>query len=471
MRSKQPLLRTQLLTWLLVPLFVLLTADTFISYWVAASFAQRAYDRSLVDIAREVTLHLRAAGGGLELDMPAEARRLLFTDPIDRIFFEVATADGRLVAGDRIVPTHHAIDLDRSPEFFYDGDMDGAHVRIVQLNVDADPATGRPAAVVRVAETDAKRNGLAREILLSVIVPQVLLILIAGIVVWVGVVHGLAPLKRLQRAVASRSHRDCSPVVVDNVPGEVGPLLRSINELLVRLDRVLTLQSRFVSDAAHQLKTPMAVLKAQFELALREENPERLRQSVQELYPGLERLSRLVSQLLSLARNEPEAVRTVTLVPLDLNTLTLETATSWVPEAMKKRIDLGFEGSAQPAMVRADPSRLRELLDNLLDNAVRYSREGGRITVRVAATPVLAVEVSDDGPSIPPHERERVFERFHRLLGSASDGSGLGLAIAQEIARLHGGEISLRDDIDGIGNTFSVAFPPAEQMSGPFIYT
>ena len=457
MRSRQPMLRKQLLTWLLVPLFLLLTADTFISYWIASSFAQRAYDRSLVDIAREVTLHLRGSGTDLLLDMPAEARRMLFTDAVDQIFFEVTTGDGRLVDGERIATARIAGTA--RPETFYDGNIAGANVRIVELNLGADKTTGRPPAMVRVAETQVKRNGLAREILLSVIVPQLLLILIAGIVVWVGVVHGLSPLERLRRAVASRSHRDCSPVVLDNVPGEVGPLLQSINDLLARLDRVLTLQNRFISDAAHQLKTPMAVLKAQFDLALREENPERFRQSVQQLYPGLERLSRLVSQLLSLARNEPEAVRSVSLILVDLNALALEAATTWVPEALRKGIDLGFEGSSNPALIQGDPSRLRELLDNLLDNAVRYSREGGRITVRVSNDPVPSVAVNDDGPSIPPHERERVFERFHRLLGNSSEGSGLGLAIAQEIACLHHAAISLRDDTDGIGNTFSVSFP------------
>jgi two-component system sensor histidine kinase TctE len=332
-------------------------------------------------------------------------------------------------------------------------------VRIVQLNLQAAPPEGRPPAVVRVAETEVKRTELAREILFSVVAPQVLLILIAGIVVWTGVVRGLSPLERVQRAVAQRSGRDLSPVTADNVPGEVGPLVRSLNELLERLDRVLTLQSRFVSDAAHQLKTPVAALEAQCEVALREQDPASLRASVERLQPGLARLSRLVSQLLSLARNEPEAVRAVKLEPLDLNAVTLEAATAWVPEALKKRIDLGFEGAAGPVAVKGDAGRLRELLDNLLDNAVRYTPEEGRVTVRVEALPAPAVTVSDDGPAIPPQERERVFERFHRLLGSSSAGSGLGLAIAQEIARLHGAEITLGEDADGVGNTFRVSFP------------
>lgn len=455
------MLRTQLLTWLLVPLFVLLTADTVVSYWVALNFSQRAHDRTLVEVAREVSLHLRGSNGGLTLDMPPEARRVLLVDPVDRLHFEVAGVDGRRIAGEPLTPAGGDAAKRRTPEAFYDAVFNDEPVRIVELRLAPDPASGRAGAVVRVAETKIKRNELAREILLSVVLPQVLLIVIACIVVWVGVVRGLSPLQRLQRAVASRSDRDRSPVAVDNVPGEVSPLLHSINELLSRLNHVLTLQSRFVSDAAHQLKTPMAALKTQFEVALRETDPQRMREALQKIHPRLERLSRLVSQLLSLARNEPDAVSAVTMAPLDLDALALDVATGWVPEALKKHIDLGFEGAGRPVQVSGDPVRLRELLDNLLDNAVRYSRDGGRITVRVSAVPPT-VDVNDDGPSIPPEERARVFERFHRLLGSGQDGSGLGLAIAQEIAHLHRGEITLREDTtDGIGNTFSVLLPPA----------
>jgi two-component system sensor histidine kinase TctE len=443
MRSRAPLLRTQLLGWVLAPLFLLLTADTFVSYWVAASFAQRAYDRSLIEIAREISLHVRRDNGGLALDLSDDARKVLLTDPADRIWFAVTTTDGRLLAGEP-VPAGDTT--------FYNARMGDAPVRVVQISV-ADRA-----AAVRVAETRTKRDELAREILLSVVGPQLLLIFIAGAVVWIGVARGLAPLERLRAALAARSHRDRGPVSAEGVPGEVMPLVQSINELLGRLDKALTLQSRFIADASHQLKTPIAALRTELELALREEDAARSRASLGSAHAGLERLSRLVSQLLSLARNEPEAAAAVRLAPLDLDALVLEVAKEWVPEALRREVDLGFEGSGRPTTVLGDPVRLRELLDNLLDNAVRYSREGGRITVRV--TPQRVVEVSDDGPSIPEAERARVFERFHRLLGSSHDGSGLGLAIAQEIARIHGAEISLQDDSDGVGNTFAVAFPP-----------
>jgi two-component system sensor histidine kinase TctE len=450
-------LRTQLLAWLLVPLAVLLAADAFIGYAVALNFAERGHDRALVEIARDVALHLRGANGTVELDLPEEARRVLFTGTPGRIAFEVVTADGRRVAGEPI-PAPGQANPRGGGEKLYDGALGSEHARIVELTVVPDGAA-RASAVVRVAETKEQRTALAREILFSVVLPQLLLVVFAGVVVWHGVLRGLAPLQRLQRALAERSYVDRSPVTAEGVPGEVRPLVLSINELLARLDQALTLQGRFIADAAHQLKTPIAALRAQLDVAMREPEPARLREAVDAAYPGLERLSRLASQLLSLARNEPAAAGGLRLEPLDLDALGLEVATQWVPEALKRRIDLGFESAGLPVMVRGDASRLRELLDNLLDNAVLYTREGGRITVCVRASPTPMLDVNDDGPSIPPEERERVFERFHRLLGSSRDGSGLGLAIAREIAHLHGADIGLSEDTDGIGNTFSVAFP------------
>jgi two-component system sensor histidine kinase TctE len=305
-----------------------------------------------------------------------------------------------------------------------------------------------------------KRNQLAREILLSVVVPQALIILVAVTVVWLGVVHGLKPLEGLRRTLAARSTRDWSPIVADGVPGEVRPLLHAINELVARLDAALTAQNRFISDAAHQLKTPMTVLKTQLELALREEDPVRGRDALAAARTGAERMSRVVSQLLSLARNEPEASHAPRLASLDINALAFEAATSWAPVALKKHVDLGFEGTQMPVMVRGDAARLREMLDNLVDNAVRYGRDGGRVTVRVAGGTAPMVQVEDDGPPIPLDERGRIFERFHRSLGTSQEGSGLGLAIAREIARIHDAAIELVDGPGG-GKAFCITFPPS----------
>lgn len=462
MPFERALLRTKLLTWLTVPLALLLTADTSVSYWIALDFSRRAYDHSLREIAREVSLHIRSDGNELALDLPDAAREVLFNDPSDRIYHEIVSPDGRLIAGEPIPRPRPAATLVPGKESLYDATLGGVPVRVVELAVQAQGAAGTTLAVVRIAETEVKRRILAREILLSVVVPQILLILIVGLVVWIGVVHGLAPLQKVQRAVASRSPYDRSPVTMADVPGEVRPMLESINGLLERLDSVMTLQSRFIADAAHQLKTPVAALQAQLELAARESDPQRQRESLNAMEAGLERLSRLVSQLLALARNEPEAASAANLKPLDLNELAFSATSAWVPEALKKQIDLGFEGCTGGLWIQADPERIHELFNNLLDNAVRYTRNGGQVTVRVVAAPCPTVHISDDGPIIPLEERQRVFDRFHRLLESPGEGSGLGLAIAQEIARIHGAEIRLTDDTDGVGNTFSVLFPPAK---------
>ena len=466
MRNHEPLLRRQLLHWLLIPLSLLLVTDAVVSYWIALKFAQRAYDRALVEIGRDVALHLDTQDGSLKLSLPETARRLLFSDPEDRIIFEIVV-EGRRIDGAAIGAPSQPARAASVSETLYDSEINGTAVRVAQLLVPAVPERGRPAALVRVAETKNKRNELAREILASVVVPQVMLVLIAGILVWVGVIRGLSPLERIRQTVLSRSLRDGSRLSVSGVPGEVRPLLHSINELLESLDAALTMQSRFIGDAAHQLKTPMAALETQLEVAMREEDPKQMRQSLEKVRAGFTRLSRVITQILALARNEPEAVRRLTMEPVDLNALALEASTYWVPEALKKQIDLGYEGSEAPVLIEGSTARLRELCDNLIDNAIRYSCNGGRVTVRVSAIPQPCVTVSDDSPTIPEQERGRIFERFHRLLGTAAEGSGLGLAIVKEIAQLHGARVYLQNDSDGVGNVFGVVFPVFSGKSHP----
>jgi two-component system sensor histidine kinase TctE len=406
-----------------------------------------------------VSLHLRDGAGTLRLDLPEASRKLLFADETDTVDFEVATENGKHADGAHIPPpTIEVGHTSRNADMLYNGTLNGVPVRVVQHVVAADAALGRPAARVRVAETKNKRNALAREILVSAVLPQALIIIIAAVLVWAGVARGLAPLERVRLSVTQRARNDHSPVAVAGVPGEVRPLLLSINELLASLDAALTLQSRFISDAAHQLKTPIAVLETQLELALRESNPAQMRRQLEQAHVGLDRLSHVVNQILALARNEPEAARQLVLVPLDLNALALAVCSRWVPEALKRRIDLGFEDAGTPVTIDGDAMRLAELCDNLIDNAIRYSQVGGRVTVRVCASPRPSLAVSDDSPSIPHHERERVFERFHRLLGNTAQGSGLGLAIVKEIAHMHGAGIRLIDDADGTGHTFIVEF-------------
>jgi two-component system, OmpR family, sensor histidine kinase TctE len=448
-------LRSQLLRWLLIPLVVLFVIDAAGSYFLATRISDRVYDGELTEIARELALHVRRDATGLSFDLESDAERTLLLDDQDRVYYAVHAADrGRIAGNSELAPRTEP----GSTSPFFGARVEGNEVRVVQFATNAQGSPGAP-VVVQVAETLNKRRALAREILADVIIPQLLLIVIAGVFAWIGIARGLWPLQNVRHAIAARSHLDLSPVSTEQAPAEVYPLLQAINDLMGRLDEVLSFQNRFIADAAHQLRTPVAGLKAHIEVALREDDLAHAKHSLAHIYTSVERLSRLVAQLLSLARNEPATVKKVELVAVDLGKLAFDLTTDWVPEAYRKRIDLGFEGTAHEVSIRGDAARLTDLVNNLLDNAVRYTREGGRVTVRVVSQPTPRVSISDDGPTIPQHERGRVFERFHRLLGTHQEGSGLGLAIVREIAELHGAEIVLDDDSDGIGNTFTVCFP------------
>jgi two-component system sensor histidine kinase TctE len=466
MGSREPRLKRALLAGLLVPLVALLVLDTAIGWWTAARLADHAYDRGLHEIAREVALHVREGPSGPRLDLAPAAQRALLVDQDDRLAFRVWTSSGQALGGDpALQPVAPPPRPGGAPQFASQA-LDGDAVRVVASWLPYDDAQPARRVLVQVAETLNKRNRLTRDIVASLLAAQLLLIAMACVAVVWAVRHGLRPLEALGRALARRSHQDLSALDLANVPLEVRPLAQEVNALMLRLGSALEAQNRFVADAAHQLKTPVAGLKAQIELALGESEPARVRHSLAQLYVSAERLSRLVQQLLALARNEPAAAAAVRLQAVDLEAFALEISMEWAPQALRRAIDLGFEGEQRPAVIDADPDRLRDLINNLIDNAVRYSREGGRVTVKVAsAGDERILSISDDGPSIPPEERTRVFERFHRLLGGKADGSGLGLAIVSEIAALHGARITVEDDHDGTGNRFTVHFPPAEGAS------
>jgi two-component system sensor histidine kinase TctE len=458
MREAEPRLQRKLLAWLLGPLSVLLALDSAAAYWTSLRFSNLAYDRALHEIAREIVLHVKQNGAGPKLEMSEAAGNVLLRDPEDRLYFRLTSAAGVPLGGDPEMPP--PVLPSGTQLHFYGDTVHGVPVRMIAAWMPIEEGTPQPLVQVQVAETLNKRTRLAWEMVANAMLPQLLLILLAAGIVWFGISRGLEPLQRLRRAVSDRSHLDLSPIDPQNVPGEVRPLVDEVNQLMARLAKTFDFQNRFVADAAHQLKTPVSGLKAQIELALRENDPERVRHSLAQLYISADRLSRLVRQLLSLARNEPGALDAVHLQPLDLNAFALEVSMDWAPHAIKRDIDLGFDGAEQPLMIEADRDRLRELINNLIDNAIRYSEAGGRVTVRASRTDNgnCQLAISDDGPAIPVEQRARIFERFHRLLGTQEDGSGLGLAIVSEIATLHRARISLEEDTDGVGNTFSVIF-------------
>jgi two-component system, OmpR family, sensor histidine kinase TctE len=291
-----------------------------------------------------------------------------------------------------------------------------------------------------VGETLDKRSQLANQIIKGVILPEFIILPIALALVWFALSRGLSPLAELQQRIRARRPDDLSPIESGHVPEEISPLVRSLNDMLERLSQSIQMQKRFIADAAHQMKTPLAGMRMQSELALRQTSQDEIHRSLEQLSKSSESATRLVNQLLALARAENQTPEARPFVPLELSELARNVVQDWVQISFARRIDLGFEQPGHPLMVQGNPTMLREMLSNLIDNALRYTPSGGSVTVRVhtdAEEEHAVLEIEDTGPGIAPTERAHVFERFYRILGSNVEGSGLGLAIVREIAQQH----------------------------------
>ena len=457
--KKKSTLQSQLLVSLLPPILLLTLVSVAASYYYAFNFSTLAYDYSLYDSAYDISRQVRYSDGQLHADLPRGALDMLETDKHDRIYYAVNDAKGAFIAGHNGLPQPPEKAAPEIP-IYYDGNYRGYPVRIAALYALVPGLPEQQPVLIQVAETLNKRHTLANEILLGMLLPELLLIGLVSIIVWYGIVRGLRPLAVLQREIRNRSHRDLSPLPEQNSPGEVRSLIRAMNDLLARLSGVLSAQQRFIADAAHQLRTPLAGLKTQTELALRQNKLDDVRHTLQHLNTATGQTTHLVNQLLSLARAEPVASRDQVLRLINLNELVRETTAEWVPRAIERSIDLGFEDARGATIIEGDELLLKEMLRNLLDNAIRYTQRSGRVTARVATEgDKVLLSVEDNGPGIPVAERERVFERFHRVLGSGVEGCGLGLAIVREIAQSHNADIRLGPGATGNGTVVSLLFP------------
>jgi two-component system sensor histidine kinase TctE len=457
-------LRHQLLISLLAPVVLVTLLSAVVTYYYAYNFATLAYDYSLFDSALDISRQTRSREGAPHLDLPSAALDMLESDTHDSIFYLVNDAKGAFVAGHRGLPLPAEEVPPPGKPLYYDGNYRGNPVRIAAIHASAidAPADAAPILIL-VGETLNKRRTLANEVLLGMLVPELLLIALVGALVWYGIERGLRPLATLQQEIGSRSHRDLSPLPEQNAPGEVRALIRAMNDLLARLASALSAQQRFIADAAHQLRTPLAGIKTQAELALRQQKMDEVQHTLLQLNTATGQTTHLVNQLLSLARAEPGAARTQAMQRLDLEELVRDTTTEWVPRALERNIDLGFDGTADGtahATIEGDGLFIKEMLVNLLDNAIRYTQSGGRVTVRVTAgDDHVLLSIEDNGPGIPADERNRVFERFHRVLGTGAEGCGLGLAIVREIAQGHNAEVHLAAGAQGAGTLVSIVFP------------
>jgi two-component system sensor histidine kinase TctE len=444
-------IRRLLLAWLVAPVALVLVASEVASYATALTIASEAYDRALLDPALALAQRLSATEGPVELDLPAVAVEMLRVDATDRVYFAVSVR-GELLGGQAELPPPPTLPEPGAP-VFYDGTIRAEPVRIAAILV---PFAEGP-ALVQVAETLVKRNRLVGQLLLTNGALEALFFVVALAVVWIGVTRGLAPLDALRAELAARSPRDLRPVAEASAPAEVRPLVQELNRMLGRLAESIDAQQRFVADAAHQLRTPLAALQAQVEAARREGLPPELAPTVDRLSAATRRAAHLARQLLTLAAIAPPAERPFAAEPGDLAQVAQAGVTDWLARADGKQVDLGFELEAAP--VEGEPQLLGELAANLLENALNYTPAGGEVTVRTGRRDGQSfLEVEDSGPGIPESERDRVFERFHRVRGTIGEGTGLGLAIVREIARRHGASVDIRTPPSGVGTIVAVSF-------------
>lgn len=439
----------EILDWMLAPLLLLWPMSIAVTYLVAKSIANAPYDRALESSAIVLSQQLREVNGRVTLQLPISAREILRADETDNIYYQVLGTNGEFVSGDRDLPLPPEEDANAGGLVqLRDDHIHGTEIRVAYTFVQR-PGSGDKPALVQVAETLDKRAQLANEIIKGVILPQFVILPLAVILVWFGLTRGLAPLNAIQERIRARNPGDTSPIDEGAAPQELTPLVASFNDLLGRLEQSVHTQKRFIADAAHQMKTPLAGLRMQAELAQREQSPDELRRTLAHIADSSDRTAHLVKQLLSLARMENMG-NTDGMVPLDICALSRQVVADWLPKAWAKQIDLGFEEPGPPVTISGNATMLAEMLNNLLDNAIRYTPDGGHVTVRVTTAPFepfVFIDVDDTGPGIPVAERERVMQRFYRILGTQAEGSGLGLAIVREIVQQHGGDIEVLDNV------------------------
>jgi len=419
-------IRRNLLVLLLVPLLTLLGVVGANAYYTGLSISNTVYDRALYDSVLTLGILVKSGEGKVTVDLPPIARRMLEVDPMDNIYYAVRSTQGTIILGDPSLTMGKVLAASVESPVFFDSVHNGEPIRVAAAEIFPQGDNAHP-VVVEVAETLKKRQTMAREILQQSVAPQLFFLVSAIIVVWFAVRHALRPF--------------FEPLPQGQVPLEIRPVTTAFNNLMQRFEASFTSQQRFVSNAAHQLRTPVAGMRAIIEAELLGSAPGQASPTLERLHKSALRMSRLVTQLLSLSRAEPG--NPAQFIVLDVDYLLQEVVEEYEVLAQEKNITLATDISSD-VPVSGVPWMLSEMVGNLIDNAIRYSPAGSTVSISLNRRGAFAVlEIADAGAGISHSEIDRIFERFYRGEHVTQEGSGLGLAIVKEIADAHGARISV----------------------------
>lgn len=461
-----------ILLWSLVPALVLfLVTALWLSNHMLRAEIDRAYDRSLAGALRAIDHQISTASGGLSIELPYIMLEFFELTANENVYYRVLTEDGLADIGNQQLPMPGR-PLESGQPQFYTATYLGETVRIAALARAMDPPLynnhgGR--VVVLVGEDIDTRETFIQSMLLRSIGRDLVAVALVVLIVVFGVLFAVRPLTQLRQEVERRHHEDLRPIEANDVPAEVQPLVTAINLHMERYEQQARLQRQFLDDASHQLRTPLTVLRAQLGYALRESDAHEIRDALKAMGEGLDRAVRTTNQMLSLARTKeqgsPESEGSLEWV--DLQRVAQDVLTDTYPAARAKRLDVGLEGADAAVRVRGREWQLREALLNLVDNALRYTPPGGRVTVRIEHTDsTVRVVVEDDGPGMSPTDIEKAGVRFRRGdAGKNTSGAGLGLAIVETIMQQHRGTFRLESPRQGCRAV--LVFSPKSGVSAP----
>ncbi|WP_194725114.1 sensor histidine kinase [Noviherbaspirillum malthae] len=450
-------IRAGLLMWLIGPLMVINFVGAVAMYKLAWGPAEDTLDHNLAEIAYDLRAMLRDSSEGVDVDLPLAVERVLRTRQEENIFFVVR--DGtHVIAGDSDFPSLLLPGSERHPHA-YSGRLRREDVRIVAMEVPLESRTIQ----IGVAETKHERHALQSRLLSTQLALACAVLIASALAIWFAVRKELLPLRTMQAELDARRPRELD-LVSEKVPRELASLARAINGLLLRVEEDGKARHSFLANVAHQLRTPLAGLKAQLSLLRdKQEGNNDTVPIVDLVLNTTERMIRQTNQLLALARAEPTLRAAKQMHPLQLDALISEAVRDFVWAADQKHIDIGFE--LEPCRVMGDAFLLRDMIDNIVDNAVRYTPSGGSVTVRCGMSGDRAqLTVEDSGPGIPVTERDNIFSRFYRL-DTATPGSGLGLAIVRDIATTHNAMVRVTDARHSTGALFLIQFPPVDMWN------